>query len=259
MGLENRLFTTREMEKTLLWLAARRRLVVFFGTCHNKPSIRPRLNTLAEAKVPVWFYRPWFPQESASQIKLWRARGGVLVSRATRVYDTPRVPIGPHDDLVVGECPPSPEYLNAISRNATGAVIVFKPPTWELHEERLRNNLRTADNVKQTFLLSMLLEPNEPEGLREFYRQIMTLPDAGRGRRILRMMQARKFTLFWRTQLREMVRRGNIARHPEEVLAQTMNEVAARELAEVRDLIEAAPPFPLPDLAPSSQPSVESA
>src|SRR5262249_53762334 len=99
------------MEAAAIALHRQGKTVVLRTVYWNKPTIRPRLNTLVETGVPVWYYKPWFVDAATSQLLLWRRHGGVLVSSDNGISEHHAPPVGPHDSEILAECPYSVELL----------------------------------------------------------------------------------------------------------------------------------------------------
>lgn len=97
----------------------------------NKVRIRFRADLVDAGRV--------FFGKVPSQIRSWRAHGGLLIS--WRRVDAKE---GPHDAILFAECPRSIEAIYSGAHLTRHMAVVYVPPTWRLHEDTIIGRQKNA-------------------------------------------------------------------------------------------------------------------
>ena len=126
------LYQTDDMEASLLHLAANNRTVIVYMRHKCNKPIRLRLNLVKD--LPIELCKIWKPFAQAT-IERWQANGGVMIYRPHPTSNKENVPEA--DAMLIIEAPFSMDDYNRITRNVRQEVVVYRPPTWELHNESM--------------------------------------------------------------------------------------------------------------------------
>lgn len=115
------IFKTYDMEHTAQFLAMRNARVFVRSRYRNHPAIRFRPRMLTS---PYWIVR-----QRVNEMAKWSAAGGICVAQVGVTWrDLPE-----HEAQLLCECPFSVKQLERRCKRTTGKVVVYYPPTWELH------------------------------------------------------------------------------------------------------------------------------
>lgn len=159
-----KIYSTRDMESALQALALIFPHVVFRRVYNNKHYIPLRMTALTG--VDWFFYSPARPQVSAQQLMAWHTGRGILVN--THETTSLRRPIGPHDALLLPECPTSQYRLEAESRETARCVVIYEPPTWREHEMTMKRQSPSAQDCRAAYnLMQHCKEPIDDEALQK--------------------------------------------------------------------------------------------
>ena len=125
-----KIYQTHDMEAAMRRMyETNRNSVVYWRHRSNKP-IRMRLNMVRD--IPVEQCHAWKPFAQAT-IERWQTRGGVMVWRPHPL--THKAPVPACDAMLFVECPLQIDRFNASIANVKQEVIVYRPPTWKVHND----------------------------------------------------------------------------------------------------------------------------
>lgn len=128
------LYRTRNMESAANLLCKHFRHVLVRALYANSIRIRFRADGIKDPRV--------FFNKVPSQHKRWREKGGVLITwRSTNLE-------GPHDAIVFVECPKFLDMIQAATRETRVVGVIYQPPTWRPHEERIAKLYKEAKPSK---------------------------------------------------------------------------------------------------------------
>lgn len=122
-----RVYQTDNMELAARDLAMRHHYVVVIVDYEVRPVIRFRANEIAD--IPLTMIRTWDPFAPRAYAD-WRNEGGLLL-----LYHNYKYPMTVEcDAMLFVECPPYYERFVNRSAGVRQECVIYRPPTWELHE-----------------------------------------------------------------------------------------------------------------------------
>ena len=135
-----KLYQTDDMEASLQQLVDTNRNVLIYMRHKCVRPIRLRLNKLPDMHVELC--KVWKPFAQAT-IDRWQANGGAMVYRPHP--NTQKDSIPACDAMLIIESPFLITDFERITRNVRQEVVVYRPPTWELHNESMESIYPRAD------------------------------------------------------------------------------------------------------------------
>ena len=129
-----KLYTTDDMEGAARQLAATNRNVIIFMRHRSARPIRMRMSKLVD--LPIELAKAWQPISKAT-IERWSVKGGLLVYRPHPNSFKEVMP--PSDAMLFIEAPYMITDFERITANVRQEVVVYRPPTWELHNETIEH------------------------------------------------------------------------------------------------------------------------
>ena len=136
------IYRTRDMEAAIRLMTEQNALsTVFFYNGLRKP-IRPRLNLIKD--IPSITARTWdtFFQD---RVETWKEKRGLLLFKG-RASETSRIP--ETAALLLTECPVKHTVLEKFMARARREIIVFRPPSWVLHQQMVDQLHPSADHLR---------------------------------------------------------------------------------------------------------------
>lgn len=136
------IYRTHDMEGAIRLMVKQNALsTVFFYNDLRKP-IRPRLNLIKD--IPSIMARTWDPFFQ-SRIEQWKEKRGLLLFKGRR--SAPSL-IPETGALLLTECPVKYSLLERFAERARREIIVFRPPSWVLHQELVDQRHPSQDNLQ---------------------------------------------------------------------------------------------------------------
>ena len=120
------------MESAANLLVKHCRHVVVRAAYDNYVRIRFRADSMIDPRC--------YFNKVPSQFKKWRETGGALISWRNRVTE------GPYDAIVLAECPASMEIMLRLIEQTTTLAVIYEPPSWKLHEEKIERRFSGRPN-----------------------------------------------------------------------------------------------------------------
>ena len=136
------IYRTRDMEAAIRLMTEQNALsTVFFYNGLRKP-IRPRLNLIKD--IPSITARTWDPFFQ-SRVETWKEKRGLLLFRGT----VPQASLIPETAaLLLTECPIKYSVLEKFAARARREIIVFRPPSWVLHQQLVDQLYPSRDHLQ---------------------------------------------------------------------------------------------------------------
>lgn len=141
------IYRTKHPEQALQALALRYPHVVLRRVYHNQPFIPLRMRMVKG--VDWYFYSRGYPTVARQQLQAWQAGRGILVN--TFQTADKNHPIGPHDALLLAECPTSLYRIEAESRDTRHCTVIYEPPSWRHHEETIARTCPTVEHCRAAY------------------------------------------------------------------------------------------------------------
>ena len=226
------LLATSDMEAAVALLAKQCPRVIVRARYECQPAIRLRVKAL---DVTLHYCR-WSPPNLSVPDDEWRQHGGVLINF------TANEPEVAHDVKLICECPWSLKQLSVLTTYTSLATVVYRPPTWKSHLERMEMRWPSEQACREFYSAPDQLKPQgwkssfmrravfgmgftsanvrfqliprvEPEdrSLLALYRHICELP-AVDGIHSSTRAELWKSVPGWRLQLNALVRCGSVER-----------------------------------------------
>ena len=127
-----KLYQTDNMEAAARQLVDTNRNVIIYMQHRSARPIRMRMNKLKDLHIEL--AKAWLPFAPAT-IERWQAKGGLLVYRPHPNSFKAVVPAC--DAMLFIECPFLQTDFERITTHVKQEVVVYRPPTWELHNETI--------------------------------------------------------------------------------------------------------------------------
>lgn len=150
------LFRTRRMESAANLLVKNFRHVLVRAAYDNYVRIRFRADAMIDPRC--------YFNKVPSQFKKWRETGGVLVSWKNIANE------GPHDALVIAECPASMEIFLKLIQDTGTLAVIYEPPTWRQHEQKVERRFSDRPNKLRKHRMRLRVMRAFLEHLPEFSR-----------------------------------------------------------------------------------------
>ena len=129
-------YKTNNMEEAAKLMRQTGQTVVFeYYQCKRK--IRFRKNLLVD--IPGLMVKPWITQ-SLKVIPEWKDELMYYFHHA----NFPHIPM--MDNLLLTECPLQYKLFERYSKYVNGNIVIYEPPTWEMHEETVSDRFPTMEN-----------------------------------------------------------------------------------------------------------------
>jgi len=155
------IYQTTDMEAGILSMASRNhRCVIYKQHASNKP-IRMRGNKLKE--IPMKIVRPW-DSFMGITVDKWKDEGGVMLYH----HDRFKIFVPQTEALFFIETPMQYQQFAPLAALASKEVIIYRPPTWSLHEDYIAQHYPTS----------------------EVHHSVMLIIQAMRGRQLSRRLQS---------------------------------------------------------------------
>lgn len=140
------IYRTADMEGGILRMVERNfRCVIYRQSAGNRP-IRMRGNKLKE--IPMAIVRPWDPFVQATLSK-WKDEGGAMLYQ----HDRTKMLVPECEAVFFIEAPMQYQQFEPIAAQASREVVIYRPPTWNLHEEYIRQHYPTSEVHHSVILL----------------------------------------------------------------------------------------------------------
>src|SRR5512139_677455 len=114
---------------------------VFFYNGLRKP-IRPRLNLIKD--IPSIMARTWDPFFQA-RVEKWKEKRGLLLFKGRATVQSVIPETGA---LLLTECPIKHSVFERFAARARREIIVFRPPSWVLHQQLVDQRYPSQDNLR---------------------------------------------------------------------------------------------------------------
>lgn len=147
------------METAARQLAETNRNVIIFMQYKSIKPIRIQMNALKDLHIELC--KVWQPTGKPA-VERWKAKGGLLVYRPHPLSTFEVLP--DCDAMLIIEAPYLYTDYERITRNVRQEVVVYRPPTWELHNETLdylypqSNTYATLDAIVRSMVGRELTE-----------------------------------------------------------------------------------------------------
>ena len=157
-----KLYRTDSMEAAMRHMAETNRNVIVYWRHKTIKPIRMRLNLTRDILCEVAM--SWMPMAQAA-VDRWAQRGGVLIWKPHPLAH--RAPVPACDAMLFIECPMQIDQFNHITKDVKQEVVVYRPPTWELHNESVeqywpgKNTYSTLDAIAGALVGRELTEEME--------------------------------------------------------------------------------------------------
>ena len=129
-----KLYTTDDMEGAARQLVATNRNVIIYMQHRSARPIRMRMNKLKDLSIELC--KAWQPM-AAGVIERWSAKGGLMVYRPHP--NSLKAVMPPSDAMLFIEAPYMISDFERITANVRQEVVVYRPPTWGLHNETIEH------------------------------------------------------------------------------------------------------------------------
>lgn len=124
---------TSNMEAAVRSMKERYQTVLVLMDYKSVKPIRMRTTALL-SDLGIEWSMAWKP-ETASAIERWRRKGGIMQYRSIPQAKRPDTPIA--DAILFVEAPMQWDRLEHVCMSARQAVVIYRPPTWELHSRSI--------------------------------------------------------------------------------------------------------------------------
>ena len=124
---------TNDMEAAVRSLAARHNTVLVLMDYKSVKPIRMRTAALL-GDLDIEGVIAWNPKADEA-VERWRRRGGIMQYRSIPNAKRPNVP--PADAILFIEAPMQWDRFEHVCLSARQAVVIYRPPTWELHTKSI--------------------------------------------------------------------------------------------------------------------------
>src|ERR1035437_8205141 len=132
------LYQTPDMEAAIRLMAQRNHYATIFVDYNCKRRIRLRANKIAD--LPMKVVRPW-DTFANMRMDAWRNKGGLLHYSYSHAYPAPVMT----DAMLFVEAPLQYDAFVKHTSRVVNEVIVYRPPTWELHTETINRLYPTSE------------------------------------------------------------------------------------------------------------------
>lgn len=127
-----KIYQTDNMEEALRAMARRNHLTMVYSQFRAVRPIRMRVNMLRDIDIELCIQHKPFAQAT---IDRWANKGGVMIYRPYPIGFKHLPP--PTDAQLFAECPYQADKFELLSAKVRQEVVVYRPPTWELHNETI--------------------------------------------------------------------------------------------------------------------------
>lgn len=135
-----RIYQTDNMEAAFRYMVEANRNVLVYSRYMAIRPIRIRLNLVRD--IPIELCIPWQPF-SKYTIARWQENGGAMVYRTNPRTFRNEMPAC--DAMLIIECPFQIDDFERITKDVKQEVVVYRPPTWELHAETINHFFPSAE------------------------------------------------------------------------------------------------------------------
>lgn len=144
------IYQTEHMELAVREMYLRNHRFVVYCTQKNRRKIPLRANEVKD--IPMVIAREWDPFFQKS-VDFWREEGGMLLYRHNPVDPKPI----PAEAALFTEAPLAHIDLEILSSQIQREIVLYKPPTWNLHEDMLEYKNPTSNIYYTLFTLIQCL------------------------------------------------------------------------------------------------------
>jgi hypothetical protein len=135
-----RIFHTDNMELSIAALEKAHAHVIAYLSLKAIRPIRPRWD-LVKTKRFIEHCYAWKPT-AGPVLERWQQEGGVMIYRPEP--NTRLIKLPPCDALLLVECPVQIDVFESLIANVRQEVVVYRPPTWNLHVETVEHRYPQA-------------------------------------------------------------------------------------------------------------------